>query len=131
MKKLIPGLIAVMLMFGLLSCVNKDNASKDNTLNNTESVNTGSNSIDTAVNAKTIIVDVRTVEEWEDDGHAGCSVNYPLQELDKKIESLKGYDKVIVVCRSGSRADVAMEMLQQAGIKNVENKGAWQNINCK
>jgi len=38
---------------------------------------------------------------------------------------------VIVVCRSGSRADVAMEMLQQAGIKNVENKGAWQNINCK
>ncbi|MBK8495529.1 MAG: rhodanese-like domain-containing protein [Ferruginibacter sp.] len=126
MKKVIPGLIAVMLMFGLLSCVNNDNTS-----NNTESVNTGSNSIDTTVNAKTIIVDVRTVEEWQDDGHAGCSVNYPLQELDKKIESLKGYDKVIVVCRSGSRADVAMEMLQQAGIKNVENKGAWQNINCK
>ncbi|HQW93912.1 MAG: rhodanese-like domain-containing protein [Chitinophagaceae bacterium] len=126
MKKLIPGLIAVMLMFGLLSCVNNDNTS-----NNTESVKTGSNSIDTTVNAKTIIVDVRTVEEWQDDGHAGCSVNYPLQELDKKIESLKGYDKVIVVCRSGSRADVAMEMLQQAGIKNVENKGAWQNINCK
>ncbi|MGB5006706.1 MAG: rhodanese-like domain-containing protein [Ferruginibacter sp.] len=126
MKKLIPGFIAVMLMFGLLSCVNNDNKS-----NNTESVNTGSNSIDTTVNAKTIIVDVRTVEEWQDDGHAGCSVNYPLQELDKKIESLKGYDKVIVVCRSGSRADVAMEMLQQAGIKNVENKGAWQNINCK
>ena len=126
MKKLIPGLIAVMLMFGLLSCVNNDNTS-----NNTESVKTGSNSIDTTVNAKTIIVDVRTVEEWTDDGHAGCSVNYPLQELDKKIESLKGYDKVIVVCRSGSRADVAMEMLQQAGIKNVENKGAWQNINCK
>ena len=126
MKKLIPGLIAVMLMFGLLSCVNNDNTS-----NNTESVKTGSNSIDTTVNAKTIIVDVRTVEEWQDDGHAGCSVNYPLQELDKKIESLKGYDKVIVVCRSGSRSDVAMEMLQQAGIKNVENKGAWQNINCK
>lgn len=126
MKKLIPGLIAVMLMFGLLSCVNNDNTS-----NNTESVKTGSNSIDTTVNAKTIIVDVRTVEEWTDDGHAGCSVNYPLQELDKKIESLKGYDKVIVVCRSGSRSDVAMEMLQQAGIKNVENKGAWQNIDCK
>jgi len=131
MKKVIPGLIAVMLMFGLLSCVNNDNTSNDNTLNNTESGSTGSNSIDTTVTVKTIIVDVRTVEEWTDDGHAGCSVNYPLQELDKKIESLKGYDKVIVVCRSGSRADVAMEMLQQAGIKNVENKGAWQNINCK
>lgn len=121
MKNIIPGFIAVILMFGLLSCVNNDKTS-----NNTEAI-----SIDTTVNAKTIIVDVRTVEEWVDDGHAGCSVNYPLQELDKKIESLKGYDKVIVVCRSGSRADVAMEMLQQAGIKNVENKGAWQNIDCK
>jgi phage shock protein E len=126
MKKLIPGLIVVMLMFGLLSCVNNDNTS-----NNTGSVKTGSNPIDTTGIAKTIIVDVRTVEEWTDDGHAGCSVNYPLNELDKKIETLKGYDKVIVVCRSGSRADVAMEMLQQAGIKNVENKGAWQNIDCK
>lgn len=118
--------MAVMMMFGLMSCVNHDNTSNGNTSNNT-----GSDPIDTTVIAKTIIVDVRTVEEWEDDGHAGCSVNYPLNELDKKIESLKGYDKVIVVCRSGSRADVAMEMLQQAGIKNVENKGAWQNIHCK
>ena len=125
MKKIIPGLIAVMLMLGLLSCVNNDNTS-----NNTESGNTAPTSIDTTVNAKTIIVDVRTVEEWIDDGHANCSVNYPLQELDKKIESLKGYDKVIVVCRSGSRADVAKEILEQAGIKNVENKGVWQNIDC-
>ena len=120
MKYFKPGLIAVFLMVALLSCVNGDNPSGT----------TETKLIDTTI-AKTIIVDVRTVEEWVDDGHAVCSVNYPLQELDKKIESLKGYDKVIVVCRSGSRADVAMEMLQHAGIKNVENKGAWQNIDCK
>ena len=120
MKYLKPGLIAVLLMVGLLSCVN----------GNDPSGTTEIKPIDTTI-AKTIIVDVRTVEEWVNDGHADCSVNYPLDELDKKTEALKAYDKVIVVCRSGSRADAAKEMLQQAGIKNVENKGAWQNIKCK
>lgn len=80
---------------------------------------------------KTIIVDVRTVEEWNNDGHANCTVNYPLDELNTKIETLKAYEKVIVVCRSGNRANAAKEMLEQAGIKSVENKGAWQNITCK
>lgn len=80
---------------------------------------------------KNIIVDVRTVEEWNNDGHANCTVNYPLDELNTKIETLKAYKKVIVVCRSGNRANAAKEILEQAGIKNVENKGAWQNITCK
>ena len=120
MKYLKTGLIAVLLMVGLLSCVNSND-----TAGTAET-----KPIDTVI-AKTIIVDVRTAEEWIDDGHADCSVNYPLNELDKKTEALKAYDKVIVVCRSGSRADAAKEMLEQAGIKNVENKGAWQNINCK
>jgi rhodanese-related sulfurtransferase len=79
---------------------------------------------------KVIIVDVRTAEEWNQDGHAGCSVNYPLNELSANIPQLKGYDKVLVVCRSGSRANAAKNMLEQSGLKAVENKGAWQNISC-
>jgi phage shock protein E len=120
MKSIKLSIITVALMFGLLSCTNNNNTS------NTSEIKP----IDT-VTVKTIIVDVRTVEEWADDGHANCSVNYPLADLDSKVESLKAYDKVIVVCRSGSRAGVAVEMLEQAGFKNVENKGAWQNIDCK
>jgi rhodanese-related sulfurtransferase len=120
MRYLKLNLITFTLLFGLLSCTNSNDAA------DTESVTP----VDTAV-AKTIIVDVRTVEEWADDGHAECSVNYPLAELDKKIASLKEYNKIIIVCRSGSRAGVAKEMLEQAGFKNVENKGAWQNIICK
>ncbi len=120
MKYFKLSLVTVILMFGLLSCTNSNDAS------NTAETKTA----DTAI-TKTIIVDVRTVEEWINDGHANCSVNYPLAELDKKTETLKAYDKVVLVCRSGSRAGVAKEMLEQAGIKNVENKGAWQNIDCK
>lgn len=120
MKYFKLSLVAVTLMFGLLSCTNRN-----------EESNAGeAKTVDTAI-TKTIIVDVRTVEEWDNDGHANCSVNYPLADLDKKTEALKGYDKVVLVCRSGSRAGAAKEMLEQAGFKNVENKGAWQNINCK
>jgi phage shock protein E len=80
---------------------------------------------------KTIIVDVRTPEEWQFDGHAPCSVNYPLgPEFAAKIDSLKAYDKVVLVCRSGARAGSAKAMLESAGFKNVENKGPWQNIQC-
>ncbi|MBL7817849.1 MAG: universal stress protein [Saprospiraceae bacterium] len=77
-----------------------------------------------------IIVDVRSLEEWQYDGHAECTVNYPLDKFPSYIESLRTYDKVVLVCRSGNRANHAMDLLKKAGIKNVENKGTWQNVNC-
>jgi len=80
---------------------------------------------------KSIIVDVRTVQEWNYDGHADCSINIPLAELESQIETLKSYNKVTLVCRSGSRASTAKRILENAGIKNIENKGPWQNIICK
>lgn len=79
---------------------------------------------------KEIIVDVRSPEEWEFDGHASCSVNYPLDEIQDKVEDLKKYDHIVLVCRSGNRAGVAKRILEQAGLKNVENKGPWQNATC-
>ena len=89
-----------------------------------------SNTTQTAV--KEIIVDVRTVEEWNEDGHADCSVNYPLDKFEGKIEELKKYDKVILVCRSGNRAGIAKAKLQSAGYsKEIENLGPWQNVTCK
>ena len=88
MKYLRLSIIAVTLMFGLLSCKNS---------NDTTGTIQGK-PVDTAI-SKTIVVDVRTVEEWINDGHADCSVNYPLDELDKKAQTVKAYDKVVVVCR--------------------------------
>ncbi len=81
---------------------------------------------------KEIIVDVRSIEEWNEDGHANCSVNYPLNQFADKIEELKKYDKVILVCRSGNRAGIAKAQLQSAGYsKEIENLGPWQNVTCK
>lgn len=78
-----------------------------------------------------IIVDVRTVEEWNNDGHADCSVNIPLSDLSTKIEELKKYQSITLVCRSGNRANTAKSMLEEAGLQNISNLGAWQNIQCK
>lgn len=99
---------------------------------NSQSTNTNmsqNNATDTVT--KQIIVDVRTVEEWNYDGHAPCSVNIPLDQLESKIDSLRTYDKVVLVCRSGNRAGSAKRILESNGFRNVENLGAWQNIECK
>jgi rhodanese-related sulfurtransferase len=80
---------------------------------------------------ETIIVDVRTVAEWENDGHANCSVNIPLDQLEARMGELKKDQKIVLVCRSGGRAGTAKQMLEGAGFTQLENKGAWQNIECK
>ena len=84
-----------------------------------------------SIKLKTIVVDVRTPEEWVNDGHANCTVNYPLDILETKLDSLRNYENIIVVCRSGSRANTAKNILEDAGLKNIENMGSWQNIECK
>lgn len=79
---------------------------------------------------KTIIVDVRTVDEYTMDGHAACSVNYPLDRIENYVDTLRDYDQIVLVCRSGNRANSAKSILTQYGLTNIENKGDWQNIHC-
>lgn len=78
-----------------------------------------------------IIIDVRTPEEWQSDGHASCTVSLPLDELERGIDSLKKYKYIGVVCRSGNRAEQAKSILSANGIKQAVNLGSWQNVNCK
>ena len=112
---------AIMLVFTLTQC--NSQTKKTTTMETTNATQTAT---------KEIIVDVRSVEEWNEDGHADCSVNYPLDQFASKIEELKKYDKVILVCRSGNRAGIAKGQLQSAGYtKEIENLGPWQNVTCK
>lgn len=117
----IKSIIAVfMLVFTLTQC--NSQTKKTTTMETTNATQTAT---------KQIIVDVRTIEEWNEDGHADCSVNYPLDQFASKIEELKTYDKVILVCRSGNRAGIAKGQLQSAGYtKEIENLGPWQNVTC-
>jgi phage shock protein E len=109
-------ILMIMSLVTLVSCNAQVEKKENNIAQNQE-------------NMKTIIVDVRTVEEWNE-GHAECSVNYPLDKVVSKAEELKQYDKVVLVCRSGGRASSAKMQLENLGVKNIENLGAWQNIKC-
>jgi len=120
MKTIKSIIVAFVLLFSLAQC-NSQTKKTDNMKN--------SNTTETST--KQIIVDVRSIEEWNEDGHADCSVNYPLDQFQSKIEELKKYDKVILVCRSGNRAGIAKAQLQNAGYnKEIENLGPWQNVTC-
>lgn len=80
---------------------------------------------------KTTVIDVRSTEEFAS-GHLREAKNIPLAELGKRIGEL---DKakartVVVVCKSGARADKAVRQLKAAGFGDAlgldGGMSAWQ-----
>jgi rhodanese-related sulfurtransferase len=80
---------------------------------------------------KTVIVDVRTMDEFRD-GHLEKSINIPLDKISASVEKLRQYDNVIVVCASGMRSDhQAASIIKSKGLQNVVNGGGWTSLNGK
>ncbi len=78
-----------------------------------------------------IVLDVRTEEEYKNDGHIKGSILIPLNELRNRINELKKYKdkKIIVYCRSGNRSVVASRLLSNLGFKVYNMNGgiiAWK-----
>ena len=69
-----------------------------------------------------VLIDVRTPQEFKS-GHSRKSKNIPLNDIQKKANSLKGKE-VIVVCASGMRSGQAKSILSQQGI-TAHNGGSW------
>ncbi len=72
-----------------------------------------------------IIIDVRTVQEFNA-GHINGAINIPYDIIAEKIgEVTTDKDKkIIVYCRSGRRSEVAKNILEKMGYRNVENGGS-------
>ena len=117
--KIFPFLLSLIFLF---SC---NMPSKDKNQQSLKINIDDSNSVE-----KKIIVDVRTPEEWIEDGHATCTVNFPLDELTNHMDTLKQFQKIVLVCRSGNRAEQAKTILKDEGLNNIENGGSWTNIKC-
>ena len=74
-----------------------------------------------------IILDVRTLEEW-DEGHVEGAKHIVLTVIPLEIEQIKSWGKpIIAVCRSGGRSGQAAQFLAQNGV-DVINGGPWQNV---
>ena len=67
-------------------------------------------------------IDVRTAEEYAD-GHLEGALNIPHEQIGEQIDelALAKDDPVVLYCRSGRRADIALQALKERGYSNVYN----------
>ena len=77
---------------------------------------------------ETRVIDVREINEFES-GHFEGAINIPLGKIPIRIAELKSMNGPIVVyCRSGNRSGMAMSLLKQAGLIDVYNGGALEDM---
>jgi len=80
-----------------------------------------------------ILIDVRTPQEYQQDGRIKGAILIPLDKLGEKVEDLKEYKNsktLIVYCRSGNRSVIASRFLSNLGFKVYNIKGginAWKS----
>jgi len=70
------------------------------------------------------MIDVRTLDEFRTIGYPKMAAKIPLSESSEEFVNLVKQvadtdDTVLVICRSGNRSAVAVNMLAQAGYKNA------------
>ncbi|MGL5244608.1 MAG: rhodanese-like domain-containing protein [Sarcina sp.] len=70
-----------------------------------------------------LLLDVRTPEEFEIDGHIKDTTLLPLAKLIFNLDTLEGYEDspILVYCRRGSRSLQACEILEDNGFNNLYN----------
>ena len=84
----------------------------------------------TQVSQGAALLDVRTQEEW-DQGHAKGAVLLPLDQIQNgSLPDAAKTKEIFVYCASGRRAGIAVELLRNAGYRDVTNIGGltdWEN----
>ncbi|WP_369048182.1 rhodanese-like domain-containing protein [Tenacibaculum sp. UWU-22] len=85
------------------------------------------NEIKTYLDKGALILDVRTLEEWNE-GHSKGAKNIVLTTIPLNLDEIKSWGKpIITVCRSGGRSGQAAQFLANNGV-DVINGGPWQNV---
>lgn len=82
--------------------------------------------------AKTVLIDVRTAEEFAA-GHLEGALNIDYQVIAQRIggSGVAKDDEVILYCRSGHRASIALETLKGMGYQHVLNYGGMEEARQK
>lgn len=73
------------------------------------------------------ILDVRTVQEWEVDGHIPDATLIVLDDLPTRVDEVPRDEPVVIICRSGNRSAVARDILLDAGFTNVTSVAGGMN----
>lgn len=67
-----------------------------------------------------VVLDVRESAEYAFN-HIPNAISIPLGELDERVSELNQHDEIYVVCRTGSRSDLASQKLAEKGFTKVYN----------
>ncbi|WP_353810099.1 rhodanese-like domain-containing protein [Agromyces sp. SYSU T00194] len=80
------------------------------------------------VSADTVVIDVRTPEEYAA-GHLDGAVNIDVQSsgFDAAIAELDPEGSYVVYCRSGNRSAAAIDRMEAAGFTDLVNAGGLQD----
>ena len=92
---------------------------------------------DTSSNAQVapdsfVLIDVRSAEEFAS-GHLRGAVNIPHDRITDEIGSVAAdkSTRIILYCRSGRRADTALNALKAIGYENVSNYGGLEDAQMR
>ena len=87
-----------------------------------------SSRVDAAVIAESMIIDVRTPEEYAA-GHLDGATLIDIKDasFDEKIAELDPNASYIIYCRSGNRSAQAVERMKGAGFTNLTDLGSLEN----
>ena len=82
-------------------------------------------------NTKTIYLDVREKDEW-DEGHVAGALHFPLIRLQLgDFPDIPKDSSIQVYCRSGGRAVMAKDLLDEAGFSNITNAGGLEDLRAQ
>lgn len=84
--------------------------------------------IDAIKSDNVAVIDVRTKAEYMN-SHMEGSINIPLDEIPKSVDTIKTMNKTVVLCcASGNRSGQATRFLQGQGLTDVHNGGSWTEV---
>ena len=81
------------------------------------------------VNPK-VVIDVRTAEEFAS-GHVQGAINISHEQIAEGIKSIPGLkknDSILLYCRSGHRAGIAKQTLENLGFQKIQNGGGLNSL---
>ena len=89
-------------------------------------------SAEVAEHSTAVLLDVRSAEEYGS-GHLQGALNIPHDRIVEQIGSVAPdrTAQIILYCRSGRRADTALNALKAAGYENVSNYGGLEDAGAR
>jgi len=85
------------------------------------------NLIQEKINSGAFVLDVRTLEEFEDE-HYPDALCIPVNELPNRLGEIPKDRSVIVYCATGARSAYAARILRSAGYVDVVNAGGLYDL---